>query len=114
MANVLTGNPFILDTAADNLILGNIKITKLIWDLSGSAAVIGDTCILENASEVVIWERTVGEIGTVTNDMVPIYESDFNPPFVSVGISLGALGDGKLYIYYVSNTLSDGTQAVPV
>ena len=113
MANVSTGNPFIWDTAADNLIVGNIKITKLIWDLSGSTAVIGDVLQLENAAEIVIWKRTVGEIGSVTNDMVPIYESDFNPPLLSPGLSLGIIGDGVLYVYYTSNTLPDGTQVVP-
>ena len=97
MANVITGNPLILDTAADNIYKPGITIhiTNMYWVPSA----IDQTCQVENGSELVIWEATTTEIGTagtpITNPQIA-----FNPPYRCSGLSLGTLtAGGTLYIY---------------
>lgn len=99
MANVVTGNPFILDTAADDVVAGIVEITKIRWV---GATAVDHTAQLEDAAERVIWAATTTDIGTATNVIVPEPESDFNPPLKVQGISVGALESGKLYVYHKS------------
>ena len=97
MVNVITGNPLILDTAADNLFAPGITliITNIYWVPSA----IDQTCLVEDGSEIVIWEATTTEIGTagtpITNPQI-----SFVSPFRCSGLSLGTLtAGGTVYIY---------------
>ena len=101
MSNILTGNPLILDTAADNLLVGPIHITKIRWV---GATAVDHAAQLEDAAERVVWEATQTDIGTGTNILSREPESTFVPPLLITGLSLGVLGSGKLYVYYADPT----------
>lgn len=97
MSNVLTANPLILDTVADNLLTGPIHITKIRWV---GATTVDHAAQLEDAAERVVWEAAQTDIGTGNNILNREPESTFVPPLHVTGLSLGVLGSGKLYVYY--------------
>ena len=101
MSNVLTGNPLILDTVADNLLTGPIHITKIRWV---GATTVDHEAQLEDAAERVVWESLQTDIGTGTAILNRERESTFVPPLLVTGLSLGVLGSGVLYVYYADPT----------
>ena len=97
MANVITGNPLSLDTAADNIF--KIGITLHIIGMYWTPAAAADTLLVEDGSEVVIWAPDVVEDGTVTDQVVGNRSIMFGIPFRCSGLSLGTIGGGRLLIY---------------
>ena len=104
MVNVITGNPLILDTAADNLFAPGVTlhITNMFWNL---ATAVGNTLQVENGSEVVIWKVDHSNIGTADNVLVPTSQITFRPPLRVSGLSLGTIDAGILYIYLAKGSL---------
>jgi len=97
MSNDVTNNPLILDTAADNVVTGPLRITKIIWDAGDTPA---DVAQIEDGSERVIWKRTLQDVGTAANVYMPPLESDFVPPLLVTGLSVGVLDSGVVYVYH--------------
>jgi len=97
MANVITGNPLILDTAADNIIAAGTKV--MISKIKFFPTDKDQTCQIEDAAEVVKSKQTTTDIGTATNAILPEPESDFDPPLYCDGLSLGVLTAGSVHIY---------------
>lgn len=98
MANVILGNPLILDTVADNIVVPgrNVLIMAIVWD--GPTAV-NHVVQLENGHEIVIWKKTLTDIVDPTNIFLPASQITFPLPLVSDGLSLGTLDSGTLYVY---------------
>ena len=92
MANAVTGNPFILDTATATIIAsgtgGFVDVYAVRWT-SGSLA---DAVQLEDGANVVKWSAT----GTVAN---AVDQTVFNPPLTFNGLRCSVLGSGKVYVY---------------
>jgi len=99
MSNVVTANPLILDTVADDVVTGPLKITKIRWV---APTAVDHTAQLEDGAERVIWRATTTDIGTATNVIVPEADSNFIPPLQVTGLSVGVLGSGVLYVYHDS------------
>src|SRR5262245_25073015 len=96
MANDLSSNPLVLDTAAGTDILAAnapVKIKKLRWVvLTGGVA--ADTCVLTNSAGKVIWE--CANQGALANFNL---ETDFGPGHKVLGLKLPTIARGKLYAY---------------
>jgi hypothetical protein len=97
MANDLTSNPLILDTAAAGDVLSAnapAKIKKLRWVvLTGGVA--ADTCVLTDSAGKVIWE--CANQGALANFNL---ETDFGSAGHKVrGLKLPTIARGKLYVY---------------
>jgi len=97
MANVITGNPLILDTAADNIFAPGAKlwVSKIRWRPTN----VSETCRVEDGNEVEKWTATTTDIGTANNAILPEPETSFDPPLLFDGLSLGTLTAGTCYIY---------------
>lgn len=100
MANDLTCNPLVVDTAAATAILsGHFKITNIRWVDTGNDIADADRATLKNSAGKIIWDAlntTVG-VGTTTQ---PGGESTFFPPLGVAGLICSALTHGTLYIYF--------------
>jgi hypothetical protein len=92
MSNVIDSNPYILDTAADNIVPPTIKLHPKCILFSG-AATAEDIAQIEDGNEAVKCVLSVAAAG----ESVPFY---FPPNFTMAGLSLGALDSGKVYIYF--------------
>ena len=91
MANVVAGNPFIIDTITATVIYADkFRLSKVIWT-SGSTA---DVANIQDAAGIVRWAG----IGGKANDFV---QSDFldEPAIMFNGLKVQTLGVGTLYIY---------------
>ena len=101
MANVIDQNPLILDTAADDIfpVTTTLTITKIRWV---GVPAGGATMQLEDGREKIIWKSTITEV-TAVGEVVDV-ESNFNPPLVVGGLSLGTDGGGELFVYYDGST----------
>jgi hypothetical protein len=109
MANNLTGNPVIVDTAAATpLLTGMLNITKIRWWDSGADIAEGDSAIVQDAAGAVVWSHRAGGIGTVA-DLVPPVESNFVPGHAIKGLLIPTLTHGTLHIY-----LDQSRTSVPV
>lgn len=99
MANDVTKNPLVLDTAADDILTGDLWIQSIIWDANDGTA--DDVAQLEDGSERVIWKRTIKDVGTAANQFIPPMPCDTFPGGFKVkGLSLGQIDSGVLYVYY--------------
>jgi len=91
MANVVTGNPFIIDTAtATAIYTDRFQLLAIQW-VSGS---IADVCSVQDGAGVVKWEV----IQDVTNKTQPLsfpdeLELTFN------GLKVPTMNTGKVYLY---------------
>ncbi len=91
MANDITGNPLILDTAASTVLTThNIEPTLIRW-VGGTTA--AHTCVVTNAAGIVIW-------ASVANAASFIDQTIFPPEFNFSGLVMLTLASGKLYIYH--------------
>lgn len=90
MANVTSGNPFILDTVTDSAVPTGqfLEIYAVRW-ASGSLA---DGIALTDRAGTVKWSAT----GTVANN---VDQTLFNPPLFFNGLACTTLGSGKVYVY---------------
>lgn len=101
MANDLTSNPFILDTAAGTDLLvptagARIQVSKFRW-VVGTGGVAGDSISVTDSAGKEKWAsfHTVTAATTSEEDS----ESDFFPPLEMKGLKLPTMARGKLYVY---------------
>ena len=98
MANVVTSpraretGLLRLDTAADNIIIGIIRIQLIIFEPNEFA----DVCQIENSNEDIKFILTAQEQGTGANEGLPTIVIPFPFGFRIDGISLGTLTTGGL------------------
>src|SRR5688572_16024634 len=101
MANDVTNNPLILDTASTTatVITGDIKINAARWVVDADTAEDNEV-ILKNAAGRVILHSKVAEIGTAANAVYPD-QTNFNPPLRAKGLIMHTLAAGTtLYVYH--------------
>lgn len=98
MANDVTGNPLNLDTAANNIVTGLVRITKIAWE----PIAIDDQAVLKDGNGRIFYDKKIHQIGAANNTITPeVPDSDFVPPLLVKGISLTTLGTGNhVHIYY--------------
>ena len=99
MANDVAGNPLLLDTAAAaNVISGSIQIYKICWE----PIAIGDQVVLKNGEGRIIFDKTVHQVGTANNFVMPEFpDSDFVPPLITNGLAITTLStSNKCKVYY--------------
>lgn len=90
MANDITGNPYILDTATDSVSpTGAFHEIYMVRWTSGSVA---DAISLQDAAGKVKWSAT----GTIANNVDYSY---FQPALAMNGLKIPTLGSGKVYVY---------------
>lgn len=91
MANVVTGNPFVIDTVTSTAIIaaGNYFDIYAIRLVSGSLA---DTCLVEEADGTDKWASTGSAAGHTD-------QTQFNPPLQFNGLKVTALDSGRVFIY---------------
>ena len=89
MANNTTGNPWVLDTAA-NITTGKVKIIYMEWVPNAAA---NDLTIIDKAGNT-IWDRDALTGGTAGMEK-------FQPPtgFRANGFNLSVIDGGTLYVY---------------
>ena len=100
MANDLTCNPLVIDTAAATAILsGYLDITNIRWVDYNNDIADGDQAVVNNAASKTIWETRC----TATGAGVPLDVKDETAfPFgLQVkGLIVPTLTHGKVYIYF--------------
>ena len=102
MANLLSQNPLIIDTAAATAIITQpLRVTKIMWDAIGHAT-DDHALTIKDKNGVIKYVRTLTSLGTV-GELVSAQESDFNPPLVVDGLIVSVLGGGLVYIYVLDN-----------
>jgi hypothetical protein len=93
MANDLTGNPLVVDTAAV-LTTDPKRLQKMRWHPNDA----NNDCVVQHADGSALWP--IRSITTsANNESAGIEEIDFNPAFPARGIKVASLTGGKLYIY---------------
>ena len=103
MANDLTNNPLVLDSAAATVIVSNlIKITALKWTVDAGGT-DNDTCVLSDKNGKVVYEEI---LNVATSGLLQAPPINFNPPLKVNGLIMTTLSGGKLYVYW------DGQQPV--
>ncbi len=93
MANVITGNPIIIDTAAATVIVSTpFRVTAMQWD--NGAPANADTVTVKDKLGVVKWNMALATaaLGLDTKITFPV-------PVLFNGLIVSALTRGKLYIY---------------
>lgn len=97
MANDISCNPLVLDTAAATVVVSNVfKIQSIVWVDSGNDMADGDQAILQNKAGKVIWERRL-----TTPGMIGDLQQTFPEPFPVNGLIVPTLTHGKVYVYWV-------------
>jgi hypothetical protein len=92
MANNINNNPFILDTAADNIVAPGQKLYPKSMVYSGGTAA-AHIASVEDGNEVEKCTLTITGAGqTVAFNFPAGFEMD--------GLSLGTLSSGKAYLYF--------------
>lgn len=96
MANDITCNPIIIDTAATTEIVTNlIHVTHIRLVDSGNDIADADQAILQNSAGKVVWEHRVTAPG-----MVADMQTAFVPSLAVRGLICPTLTHGKVYVYY--------------
>lgn len=104
MANVITGNPIIIDTAAATVIVSTPFLVSTIKWTVDAGATDNDTCVLQDKLGVVKYEEI---LTVITSGMTQAPPITFNPPLLFNGLICPTLSGGKVYIYLAqSNNLS--------
>ena len=100
MANAITGNPIILDTAAaTNIVSTQFLVQAILWD-PGTSGANADVCTVTDKNGVVKYNATL-----LTGNLIPA-PITFIVPIVFDGLRVTALTHGKVYIYLAqSNNL---------
>jgi hypothetical protein len=99
MSNLLDQNPLIFDAASTTavVITDRVKITKIRWS---EPTTVDHTAILKDKNGKELWKGSLLDIGTATNTLVLIPDSDFNPPMIADGLIMHTLGSGRLFVHY--------------
>jgi hypothetical protein len=92
MANILTANPWVLNTPGV-ITTDTVRVGRLRWVAEGAAA--GDNVVVSDSAGHVFWEATAAGVNTIV-------ESN---PFVGIegdcrGLVLTTIQAGKLYVSY--------------
>ena len=93
MANLIGNNPWVLDTAADNIIPPDRWIYPKAVRWIGEAIADGDEFQLEDGQEIVKFRHfaTADDTGVTFA---------FPADFAMLGCSLGVLTHGEVYLYF--------------
>ena len=103
MANVITGNPIIIDTAAATVVVSTPFLVSTIKWTVDNGATDNDTVVLQDKLGVVKYEEILTLVTSGTLQAQPI---TFNPPLLFNGLICPTLSGGKVYIYLAqSNNL---------
>jgi hypothetical protein len=95
VANDITGNPLIIDTAGAGDVLAAsqpIKVQGFAWD--NAAAVTADACVVTDTAGRNLWSHTITTSLSVGQGAVSLPQ-----PMLVKGIKVPTLTRGKLYIY---------------
>ena len=92
MANVLTANPWVLNTPG-TITTDTIRINQLRWVAEGAAA--GDNVVVSDSAGHVFWEATAAGVNA-TIDTNPYEGNTGNIR----GFVLTTIDAGTLYVYY--------------
>lgn len=93
MANNLTSNPLVIDTAGGSAIVTKqIRISAIVWD-PGTTPSANDSVVVDDASSRRKWSSTI-----YSGSFLPM---PFTPsePVISNGLTVPTLARGNLYIY---------------
>lgn len=103
MANVITGNPIICDTAASTVVVANpFRVSTIKWTVDAGAT-DNDTVVLKDKNGVVKYEEI---LTVVTSGMTQAPPITFNPPLLFDGLIVATLSGGTVYLYLAdSNNL---------
>lgn len=103
MANVVTQNPIIIDTAgASAVITQPLRVRKFVWDAVGHAT-DDHVCSVKDKNGVQKWKRTLTSLGTV-GELVSAQSEDFDKGVLNMdGLIVDTLGGGVLYVYVEDN-----------
>jgi hypothetical protein len=100
MANVSTGNPWLLDTAGTIKTKGNIvKVSKMVF----YAAAAGDDVDVADAGGNSVFMAKAAAAGTGYEDYAGV-TVNFDPPLVMNGFvvtTIDGAGSGELWVYLV-------------
>ena len=101
MANDVTGNPVILDTASTTaVVISNFfKIKAIVWD-QGASGANTDACVIKDKHGAIKYSQTI-----LTGNLVP-QSIEFAPPLDCDGLIMHTLGHGTVYVYW------DGPQPI--
>jgi hypothetical protein len=96
MANQLTGNPLILDTAAATVLTNTaFRVSSIKWTVDNGGA-DNDTCVLTDKNGVVKYEEI---LNIVTSGPVQAPQMVFPVPVLFDGLVCLTLSGGKCYVY---------------
>lgn len=96
MANVTNQSVLILDTVADNIVLGTLAIAKIRW-VGGTTA--GHAATITGGDGKIIWSSLAVAANYVETDTFPGTRTLTCPGTATAGLCVTVLGSGKLYIY---------------
>lgn len=87
--SVLSGNPWMVDTAA-TITTDRVRILGFRWVGADSA---GDACIVQDGKGVTIWESLCAGSNYVESDMYPAARS-------YTGLIVATIDSGRLYVTF--------------
>lgn len=97
MANDITNNPLVLDTADAGDVIANLfRITAIKFTVDAGGA-DNDTCVLTDKVGKVIYEEILNVATSGTLQAPPM---NFIPPLKTNGLRCTALSGGKVYVYW--------------
>ena len=100
MANDITNNPLVLDTAAATDVIANlIRITAIKFTVD-AAGTDNDTCVLTDKVGKVIYEEI---LNVATSGVLQAPPMTFCEPLKSNGLRCTALSGGKVYVYWTGD-----------
>lgn len=100
MANAITGNPIILDTAAATVITSTpFRVSTIKWTVDAGAT-DNDTVVLKDKNGIVKYEEILTVITSGATQAPPI---TFDPPLLFDGLICDTLSGGKVYIYLANS-----------
>ena len=95
MANAITGNPIVIDTAASTVIVSTqFRVQAIFWD--NTAPANADVLTIKDKLGVVKWNQTIA-----TGNLAPIF-AQFPDGVLFDGLIVSAMTRGKVYIYTVN------------
>lgn len=104
MANAITGNPIILDTAASTVVVSTPFLVSAIKWTVDAGATDNDTVVLQDKKGIVKYEEILTVVTSGSTQAPPI---NFVPPLLFDGLICPTLSGGKVYIYLAtSNNLA--------
>lgn len=93
MANDLTNNPWVVDTAAATVLSADrLRLVTIRWVGATDA---GHTAVVTNAAGKVVWAGNAGSADHSEESQLPGYRTK---GLDTVGLVVPTLGSGKLYI----------------